>query len=135
MSRSSFSGPAYGAKALLAVAHISTIGPSVTDSEVAELLVPADEDWYVTNVQAYCTNQGNGGTVDVESPNGTSLLSADITLSTGAAVAGTVNPDPGEDEGKRVAAGTRLHVEASDGAMTAIANLTVYVYGFIRNVR
>lgn len=132
MGTTRFSGPVYGSKALLAVAHISTIGPSVTDSEIAECLVPTGEDWYVTNVQAYCTNQGNGGTVDVESPNGTSLLSANITLTTGAAVAGAVTPDSGEDEGKRVAAGSRLHVEASDGATTAIANLTVYIYGFIR---
>lgn len=134
MGRTSFSGPVYGAKSLLGVASIGTIGPSVTDSEIAELLVPANEDWYVTDVQAYCLNQGNGGTVDVESPDGTSLLSANITLTTGAAAAGVVVKTAEEDEGRRVASATRLHVEVTDGATTAITGLIVSVYGYIRKI-
>ena len=133
MGRTEFSGPVYGAVGVLAVAHIDSVAADSTDLEVFQIDVPATEDWFITRVAAYCGNQGNGGTVDVED-DGASVLTANITLATADSVESTPTTTSPEDEGRKVAAGSTLTVDATDGATTAISDLTVTVEGYKRKI-
>ena len=131
MGTTRFSGPVYGAKSLLVHCSKESVAASVTDLEIFQIDVPADEDWFLTRVHAYCDVQGNAGTVDVED-DGTSVLSANITLVSDDSVEGDVAADGGEDEGKKVAASSVLTIDATNGITTAIEDLQVSVYGYIR---
>jgi len=134
MGRTCYSGPVYGAKRALASFYAASIAAEATVAEIGEILIPATEDWYLTEVHAYCTDEGNGATIDVECPNGTSLLAADLALSSGAGVKAVLTADAGEDEGKRCAASSRIHIEGADGETTAAANVMVTLHGYIRKL-
>lgn len=134
MGRTSFSGPVYGAKGCLASCYVATVAPNASATELAEFLVPAGEDWYITDLHAFCTHQGNACDIDIESPNGTSLLASDLALSSNAAVVRTLVADGGEDEGKRVAASARIHIEADNGATTSATGVMINVLGYIRKL-
>lgn len=133
MGRTEFSGPVYGAVGVLAVAHIDSIGPSVTDTEIFQIDVPSTEDWFITRVAAYCSNQGNAGTIDVEDDTA-SVLSASITLATADSVESAVAASAGEDEGRRVVAGSSITVDATVAATTAATDITVTIEGYRRKV-
>lgn len=132
MGRTAFSGPAYGAKCLLAIAHKESIAASVTNLEIFQVDIPAGEDWLITNVSAYCDVQGNGGTCRVLD-DGVSIAGT-ITLVSDDAVEAVITKDAAEDEGKAVAAGSVLTVDATNGATTVIEDITVSIWGFIRKV-
>ena len=134
MGRTSFSGPLYGAKMKLASFYVASIAAEADDAELGELLVPSGEDWYITNVHAYCTDAGASATVDVECPDGTSLLATDLALSANAGVTVACAATAGEDEGKKCAAASRIYIEADNGLTTAAANVIVSLHGYIRKV-
>lgn len=134
MGRTSFSGPAYGAKSLITTVTRASIAPSSSNLELLEITLPLTEDWMITEVRAYCSNQGNGGTVDV-TDDAVTILPTPLALVTAAGATAVLAADGGEDEGKRVAAGSVLRVLANDGITTAAADVVVNVYGFIRNAR
>ena len=134
MGRTSFSGPLYGAKAKLCSFYKASIAAEADDAELGELLVPSGEDWYITNVHAYCTDSGASATVDVECPDGTSLLATDLALVTAAGVTAACVADAGEGEGKKCAAASRIYIEADNGLTTAAANVIVSLHGYIRKV-
>lgn len=121
-------GPVYGAYGLLAVVSKENIAASATDLEILQVDIPADEQWGVMKVAAYCDVQGNGGTVNVED-DGASILAAAITLASDDAVEGSVTLTGGEQA--RIVEGV-LTVDASNGITTAIEDLTVEIWGFIR---
>lgn len=133
MSTGTSKGPFMGASTVLATAYRATVAAGSTGLEVFQIDLPTDEDWYVTRVAAYCSNQGNGGSVNPKG-GGVALLAAPITLVTADSIEATPTPDAGESAGKRVAAGTSLTVEATDGATTAIADLVVTIEGYKRKV-
>ena len=133
MGRTSFSGPVYGAKGLLFSSYSPTAQMNTT-AELCEFLVPATEDWYITDLHAYCTATGNEGSIDLESPDGTSLLASNLSLSANAGVQRTLVADAGEDEGKRVAAGARIYVESTVGASTSATGVMINVLGYIRKL-
>lgn len=126
-----YHGPVYGAKSLLATVTRASVAANASALELLQIDIPSTEDWYITEVYAYCTNQGNGGTVDVKD-DAVSVLPAAVTLASNASAKQTCTADGGEDEGKKVAGGSSLTVNASDGATTAIADLVVHVMGYIR---
>src|SRR5688572_31960564 len=118
MAKTSFSGPAYGAQGLLVSVHKDTVATGVTDGEIFELDVPADEDWYITHVRTYCDVAGTvAATLDIED-DGTSILAAAITLVADDSVSTAVAADAGEFSGKRVAAGSVLTIDATTGSTT-----------------
>ena len=133
MGRTSFSGPVYGAKGNLISCYYATVPMNAT-TELCEVLVPSGEDWYITDLHAFCTHQGNAGDIDIESPNGTSLLASDLALSANAGVNKTLVADGGEDEGKRVASGARIHIEADVGATTSATGVMINVLGYVRKL-
>ena len=128
-----FSGPVYGALGILATAHTTSIATSASAAEFYEVTVPASEDWYVTSAQAYCTNQGNAATVDVQD-DGASIFGAAMTLVTnGPSTGGTITNDQTE-EGKKIAASSAVTFKGTNGITTAAANVTVVLYGWRRRV-
>lgn len=131
MGTTRYSGPVYGAKTLLFSCFDTQVAADATDLEIFEINVPSDETWVITDVQAYCDVQGNGGVVDVED-DGTSVLDANLTLVTKASAEATITADAGEDEGTVVAAGSKITVDVTNGATTAVDLLTVHCYGYIR---
>lgn len=133
MGLTEFSGPVYGAIGILAIANLDPIGPSVTDSEIFQIDVPSDEDWYLTRVAAFCTDQGNAGAIDVED-DGASVLASSLVLVTGDSVEVAIVADSGEDMGKRVAAGSSLTVDATVGATTPATDVTVTIEGYKRKI-
>ena len=133
MSTGTTKGPFMGASTVLATAFRGTVAANASNLEIFQIDLPADEDWYVTRVAAYCSNQGNGGSVNPKG-GGVALLAAAITLVTADSIESAPTTDAGESAGKRVAAGTSLTVEASDGATTAIADLVVTIEGFKRKI-
>jgi len=121
-------GPVYGAYALLAVVSKENIAASAAALEILQVDIPTDEQWGIMKVAAYCDVQGNAGDVDVED-DGTSILSADIVLVSDDSVEGTVTLTGGEKA--RIVEGV-LTVDVDNGITTAIEDLTVSIWGFIR---
>lgn len=128
MGASFLSGPVYGAYALLAVVSKENIAASATALEILQVDIPTDEQWGIMKVSAYCDVQGNAGDVDVED-DGVSILSADIVLASDDAVEGTVTLTGGE---KAAIVEGVLTVDVDNGVTTAIEDLTVSIWGFIR---
>lgn len=127
MGRTNFSGPVTGAQGLLCVAHIDSAAAG-GDTEILDLDVPADEDWYVTHARGWCTLTGNAGSVAIKD-DGSSIST--ITLAATDSASGTVTADP-DEVGKLVAASSVLTVVATVGATTAATDITVHIYGYIR---
>src|SRR3970282_2719984 len=100
-------GAVYGAYANLFSVSKENIAASATALEILEISIPADEDWIIMKVQAYCDVQGNAGDVDVED-DGNSILSADAVLvSDGVVVAAVVAT--GGEKGALFLGGCRVH--------------------------
>lgn len=134
MARTEYKGPVYGAITVLSSVSKDTVAISQTDLEVFQMDVPADEDWFVTRVSAYCDDAGTvAATVDVED-DGVSILSSVITLVSDDAVERAITADPGEDEGKKVAAGSVLTVDVTSGATTGPSDITVTIEGYRRKI-
>ena len=124
------SGPVYGAYANLFSVSKENIAASASALEILQIDIPADEDWIIMKVQAYCDVQGNAGDVDVEDDT-VSILSADAVLVSDDVVVAAVVATGGE-KGALVAGGSVLTVDVDNGITTAIEDLTVNAWGFIR---
>lgn len=134
MGRTNFSGPVYGGKAVLASFSRSTVATDQTDLEIFEVNVPADEDWYITGVRAYCDGAGSAAaTLDVED-DGASMLDAAITLVSDDEVVTDLDADSGEDAGHKVEASSVITVDATTGTTTAPTEITVQIEGFRRYI-
>jgi len=132
--RTSFAGPAYGAKSELISGSLTSSATSQTNLNMDVVTVPSNEDWYVTQVQARAGTAGSdAGTVDVLD-DGTTILSAVLTLST-TGTSRNVTASSGEDEGVKVASGSVVRVTLNTGTTTGAGNVTWHVYGYIRNIR
>lgn len=124
------SGPLYGAKSLLLMAAASSVATG-GESEIFEFDVPADEDWYITNVNAYCTACDSSAATCNIKDDGTAIMSA-VTFVADDNAAGTITATAGEDEGKAVAGGSALTFLVTAGNTTAVADVHISVHGFIR---
>jgi hypothetical protein len=142
MGKTALSGPAYGAKSLLWMAHRDNPLSGATDTTtqlLQSVQVPTYEDWFVTEFKAF---RGSSGSTAITT---TYLLTDDSTtigsLVTASSVAGlmlstTLTPDPGEFEGVRVAANSTLAVTVGHGGSSEAisSDVTTWVYGYIRYV-
>lgn len=149
MGKTAFSGPVYGAKSLLGSRSIALTSTGASTALVASWIVPAYEDWYVTELGAFCSTCSSGGntitlkteggsTAGVPRPDGVSTRAATLgSLSFGGSTTGpqlaTIAATAGEYEGSWVPAGSTLRAVLSSAA-NAIANLNVGVHGYIRYI-
>ena len=144
MGKTAFSGPVYGAKSLLWMAHADNllITSSVTETLQA-IRVPSYEDWYVTEFKVYRGSSHSTGVTTTYQLTDDSTVVADLVQASGVASSGaavlystTPTPTAGEYEGVLVAANSTLAFTYNHGASTAAvdSNVTAWVYGYIRYI-
>lgn len=139
MGKTAFAGPVYGAKGLLWNPFVLLASSGATTQTVARTIVPTYEDWYLTEAVFQCSSGSTGAVLassvaSYQFKNGASSLHvAAVLASTATPVLVTLTPDPGEFEGKRVAAGSTLAfvVRGGDSAVP-IGTLRGELRGFIR---
>ena len=137
MGRTRFSGPVYGAKTLLWNWHKDNL-PVFASSQatVASIVIPAGQDWFITEVHAGRGSTASTGFTMVLLDDSTNIASARVPSSVADSYGSTVlAPDGGEYEGKQVAAGSTLQLMAVVGSSTvASTDCSAWVYGYIRFV-
>lgn len=136
MGRTSFSGPVYGAKAVLFSgfsAALST-GANGANSTFAMITVPPGEDWYVTDVFAFRKSTGSTGLVCTARMN--SSVIATITLNSSlndASSRAEVAPDGGEKEGTLVPSGAVFSFAAGTSSLASTSSeLSMWARGYTR---
>lgn len=144
MGLTRMSGPLYGAKSLLwSFSRSSTVAPSTSITTFAQMIVPAGQDWYITDFHAFRESTHSTAFVLSLSDDSTratastrTVADVAITSSLAAQNASTVvSVDAGEYEGRRVAAGSTLTLQLANGGSSVTASpFTAWAYGFIRFV-
>ena len=157
MGKTAFNGPVYGAKTLLWVAGPSAAASSGTSTVLAftqpgyaRRLVPAYEDWIVTEAYVTCstasTSAGGttwklkteGGSTTLPRSNGQASTNAAtiVTIDTGGSSnvekIGTATVTAGEYEGTWCPAGSTLRWVSSGAALPSLPMFQVM--GFIRYI-
>jgi hypothetical protein len=136
MGKTAYSGPLYGAKALLWAVNSKDIGNSTTANIVASIIVPAGQDWYATDIHAYRGSTHSTAFSAAFTDDSTTIGSVSITSSAaGVAGATIVTPTAGEFEGQRIAAGSSVSFTVHNGG-SSVASSQVFgwLYGYIRYV-
>lgn len=142
MGKTAFSGPVYGAKAVLACVTMSAVSSGASTIAFYKTIVPSGEIWYVTEAAAYCsTNSSNaniivkakGGSSNSDFPSGTAGTLT--SFSAGASTVGfnTLNiltPTAGEYEGKAVMPNSSIRMVST--SVNPISNLAVTLHGYKR---
>lgn len=155
MGKTSFGGPVYGAKSLLwsffTPAQRST-GASTNLLDFHSIrVVPAYEDWYVTEMHVSASTNSSvaaaagitlktegGSTTGIPRPDGVSTKAATLVAMTNPAGStswvgqSVITATAGEFEGAWVPAGSTLRLISS--GVSILANVSVQVMGFIRYV-
>lgn len=142
MGKTAFSGPVYGAKALLWMAHGDNLllTSSVTNTMQA-MQVPQYEDWYITEFKVYRGSSHSTAVTTTYELADDSTVIANLVQASGAASSGagalfstTLTPTPGEYEGLQVVGGSTLAFQYNHGGSTVAvdSNVTAWVYGYIR---
>lgn len=135
MGKTAFSGPVYGAKSLLWMAHRDNQVISTAVATFAGINVPAYEDWYVTELKAWRGSTGSTDFIVALVDDSTSVATVAITSSL-AAVAGstTIAATGGEFEGYQILNGSSLTLTVQNGNSSVVgsSDFTAWVYGFIR---
>ena len=141
MGKTSFSGPVYGAKALLWSVHRDNQLPEPSNSTVTVTLgairVPAYENWLVTEFKTYRASSASTAitqtwTLTDDSTSIATLVTAssatELLLST------TLPATAGEYEGVVVLANSTLAITLGHGgsSLAASSGVSGWVYGFIR---
>jgi hypothetical protein len=144
MGKTAFSGPVYGGKSLLwSVARASTAAPSTTVATFSQIILPAGQDWYITDIHVYRESTHSTAFVLSISDDSTRATSDTRTIGTvaitssaaGAMGSTAVSADAGEYEGRRVAALSTLTCQVANGNSSVTASpIHCSVYGFIRFV-
>ena len=147
-----FNGPVYGAKSLLCHRAISLTSTGASAALVASWVVPAYEDWVITEVGGFCSTCSSlGNTVQIKCEggsttipprlkapgNGSTRAATVATVTWGTSTTGpqmvTVTADAVESEGFWVPAGSTLRAVLSSAA-NAISNLNIGIHGFPRYI-
>jgi hypothetical protein len=151
MGKTAFSGPVYGAKGVLATFSAGAVTSSGASTALAaSWIVPAGEDWFITEYGAYCSTCSSGGnTVTIKSEGGSTtganrewgdgsnstkaqtIGSLTWGTSTGGPLIGIVTKTAGEYEGKWVPTGSTVRAVLSS-VLNPIANFNVTLRGFPR---
>jgi hypothetical protein len=140
MGKTAYSGPVYGAKQTLASLRVQDIstggGDGLAGVVLSGLLVPSGEDWYATDFSVFRGSTGSTGMGFAVLDDSTLVSSVTINSSVANASSGViVTADPGEYEGKRIAAGSvvTFTVTQSSGVAASSA-VTLCLSGFRRFV-
>ena len=144
-----FNGPVYGAKAAISDRAIASVATAASTTYVTSWIVPAYEDWYLCEMNLFCStcsSGGNtitlkteGGSTTILRPDGTQTRSATLGFgtwgaSTGGALAPvTLAPSAGEYEGSWVPAGSSVRVLGSS-ISAVMTNFNISLRGFTRYV-
>lgn len=130
-----FSGPAYGAKALLYTVSRDNLANSTVVQTVASILVPTYQDWLLTEVHVFRGSTFSTALTVRVLDDSTAVASVAITSSL-ANVAGstTVAADGGEYEGLAIAGGSSVVIDLANAtsSVAGSSGITVALYGFIR---
>lgn len=150
MGKTAFSGPVYGAKALLWTVGPLTASSGATTSLIAARTIPPFEDWYLTDYHittSTCSSVGNsvilktegGSTLGVTRFSGglaSTMAQTVFNVNTGTSTVmstnGVITATPGEFEGLYVPAGSSMRVVSS--GVNGIAGLAIQIMGYIRFV-
>jgi hypothetical protein len=138
MGKTAFSGPVYGAKSLLYGSHRENflITSTVTETE-AKVVVPAYEDWLVTEFSVFRGSSGSTAVNQVFGVDDDSTTIANVVTASSAAgivLSTTLATTPGEYEGTLVLGGSTLSLQSwrSGSSVAPCSNVTFAVYGYIR---
>ena len=138
MGKTAFSGPVYGAKASLGSAAFATgaisSNASTTAVPTAKWVVPAYEDWYLTEFGAQvstCSSNAAQFKLKVEAA-GANTLAATVNSGTSTVLASVVacTVTAGEFEGFLAPANSTIRVVSSANSAMGITQL--HLRGFIR---
>lgn len=132
MGKTAFSGPVYGAKQTL-FSGVIDVSSGASTLAYGGCIVPAGEDWYVTEMAVVKGSTGSTGFALALRDDSTTVSSAAITSSAVASQQNIVTADAGEYEGARVAAGSTLTIEAVSPTV-ATDRVGVCISGFRRFV-
>jgi hypothetical protein len=153
MGFSRFSGPVYGAKAVLAAYSAGAVTSSGASTALAaSWIVPPGEDWFVCDLHAYGSTMSSlGNTVTIKSEGGSTINAArdwgggsnstkaqtigsvSWGTSTGGPVLAQFAATAGEMEGVWVPSGSTVRAVLSS-VVNPIANFNVSIYGYRRFV-
>jgi hypothetical protein len=140
MGKTAFSGPVYGAKSLLWEMHRDNQLPAANDTTtvtIAQVRVPAYENWLITEVQGY---RGSSGSTSVTTTwnvtDDSTVIANFVTVSSasGLMLSTTPTATAGEYEGVEVAANSTIAWTIGHGGSSAAisSNVTIWVYGYPR---
>ena len=138
MGKTAFSGPVFGAKSLLATVRldVSSGGGNGVSTTIGAAIVPAGEDWYVTDFFAGRESTGStsyGLSVD---DDGTNVSSVTFTSSlAGQRQLVAITADAGEFSGKQIAAGSTITFRCVQSSVIgASSGVQVSLYGYPRYI-
>jgi len=144
MGKTAFSGPVYGSKGLLWMAHSDNLLITSSGTETLQSIrVPAGEDWYVTSFNVYRGSSHSTGVTTTYQLLDDSSVVANLVQASGAASSGagamystTPAATPGEYEGVQIAALSTVSFTYGHGGSTVAvdSNVTAWVYGYIRYI-
>lgn len=135
MGKTSFSGPLWGAKSLLFTVNRDNLAISTAAATIGATVVPAGEDWYITDFVVYRGSTGSTAFTAALLDDSTQIAGVAITSSAGAQSGSTqLVPDGGEYQGVNVASGSVLSATIQNGNSSVVgsSNVAVYAYGFPR---
>ena len=140
-----FSGPVYGTKSLIFVAHQEAGIVSTSPQTIGQLVVPIYQDLFITELHGMKQSTGSTSLTFALSDDSTRVNAASTrTLATVAITSSLANTvgsttpaaDAGEYEGVRVAGGSTLTLQLlqplSSAAALFSSGLQAWVYGYIR---
>lgn len=139
MGKTAFSGPVYGAKSLLWAPFVVAASSGATTQTIATTIVPTYEDWYLTEALYACSSCSTGAAAAssvasfVVKDDSSAIHTATFLGSTATPKLVTITADPGEYEGKRVAAGSTItFVVAGGSSAVPMGSIRAEVRGYIR---
>lgn len=137
MGKTAFSGPAYGSYGCLWTFGQEAAIVSTAASTVANITVPAGEDWYIVRVAASRESTASTALVVSLLDDSTSIASVAITSSLADAHGSTrLTADAGEYQGVRVVSGSTLSwvITGANSSAAALASSGVkgWAYGYVR---
>ena len=137
MGKTAFSGPLFGAKSLLAHAikqDVSSGGGSGISTVIGSAIVPAGEDWYVTDF--YASRESTGSTVYGLAIDDDSSNVSSITFTSSNAAQrqnNAITPAAGEFSGVRIASGSTITFRfVNSSAVGASSGVQCALYGYPR---
>ena len=138
MGRTRFSGPVYGAKGSLGSVSLASgvisSGASTALVPTARFIVPAYEDWYLTEFGVQCsTCSSNAASFKLKvEQNATNTTAATITSGTSTSINSVTacSITAGEYEGFLAPAGSTVRVVSSGNSAMGITGL--HIRGYIR---